>query len=166
MFRVAYEQVGSITSRELFAILRARGFREAKRKGVNGFVGIRVPESVATLPALVPEHSASSYRRGDRSPEAKRARQTQALDKKWSAELRDAPDRFAVEAKAEYLRERAEAPIRSEIARLKREARDLERIVSTLYGGTEAPPLDRDARKLRETRDRISDLYADLQRMR
>lgn len=163
IYRIAYEYTSrtgpGITSRELFAILRARGFRDSKRKGVNGFVGIRVPESIASLPALVPEHSASSYRRGDRSTEARHARARQRGDRLSRAEQPDAPDRLATQARAEHRAREHRAWIADDLPRLKREARDLERVIASVHGGAGAPEHDRDAQALRSIRDQISSIH-------
>jgi len=165
IFRVAFEATPPtarpLTTHELFAALRARGFREAKRRGVRGFVGIHVPDEVAALPALVPEHSASSYRRGDRAPEAKRARRVEGP---WRGELAASArsrghDRFT--SPATRAAQRDHEALANQIVPLKREARALEQMIGRVYG--ELPEHHRDARRLRELRDHISDLMAERQ---
>ncbi|MCZ0708742.1 hypothetical protein OYT00_01910 [Microbacterium paraoxydans] len=78
LFRLAHEALAergvALTPQRLYRALRARGFRESTRRGVAGFHGFYVVDELAEAPRFVPEHSAASYRRGDRSPEAKRAR--------------------------------------------------------------------------------------------
>ncbi|WIE70797.1 hypothetical protein [Curtobacterium sp. MCJR17_020] len=147
------------TSRELFDLLRTRGFREAKRRGVRGFVGIRVPDDVATLPALVPEHSASSYRhRGDRSEAAKRA---VALSGRWQTELRGSRTRDRFAPTSDLGAELDRKVLTDELAPLRREARDLEHMIAQTFG-TDLPEQHHDACRLRLLRDRISELSAEL----
>ncbi|SDQ83311.1 hypothetical protein SAMN02800687_2761 [Curtobacterium sp. UNCCL20] len=157
-----------LTSRELFRILRARGFRESKRQGIYGFHGIRVPEALAELPALILEHSASSYRRGDRSPEARKARHLETVAGQLQHARRQDPslprtirDRFSSpdDRAAELERESLAAVL----APLRREARELEQMIDRVYG-PEIPEQHPDARKLRRLRDRISELYAEMRR--
>lgn len=81
LYRIAYDALAErgvpLTPQRLYRALRSRGFRESTRRGVAGFHGFYVSDETARAPRLVPEHSASSYRRGDRSPEARAARKRQ-----------------------------------------------------------------------------------------
>jgi hypothetical protein len=172
VFRAAFHAMPQttrpLTSRELFRILRERGFRESKRRGVYGFHGIRVPEALAELPALVPKHSASSYRRGDRSPEARKARHLETVAGQVQHARRQDPslgrstrDRFtSPEDRAADL---ARQDLAATLIPLRREARELEQMIDRVYG-PEIPERHPDARKLRTLRDRISELYAEMRR--
>lgn len=157
-----------LTSRELFRILRERGFRESKRRGVYGFHGIRVAEALAELPALVPKHSASSYRRGDRSPEARQARHLETVAGQLQHARRQDPslpraarDRFT--SPKDRVADLARQDLADSLGALRREARQLEHMIDRVYG-PEVPEQHPDARKLRTLRDRISDLYAEMRR--
>lgn len=157
-----------LTSRELFRILRERGFRESKRQGVYGFHGIQVPDALAELPALIPKHSASSYRRGDRSPEARQARHLETVTSQLQHARRQDPssprstrDRFtSPEDRAAAL---ARQDLADTLGALRREARELEHMIDRVHG-PEIPEQHPDARKLRSLRDRISELYAEMRR--
>ena len=77
----AAESTGSQTPSptEVYLALRARGFREAKRRGVWGFVGIRTVGDAAQ-PRIKPSGTESAYlHRGDRSERARSARYTGRL---------------------------------------------------------------------------------------
>lgn len=78
-------QVGAISDRQLYALLRARGFTESTRRGVTGFRGLRVPTELHDQPRLVPDHSRASYRRGDRSPEAVELRAQEVYERRRGA---------------------------------------------------------------------------------
>jgi hypothetical protein len=150
-----------LTAPELYGILRARGFRETKRRGILGFVGIRVSPEHLDAPALVPEHSASSYRnRGDRSPEARRAlrhdRTARAILKDPTATPRSG-DRFtrAPESPGD-LHRRA---LVSEAAELNRQAGVLDNSISS---GPTPPPSDPRLRQLAALRARQSEILDQL----
>ncbi|WP_169077558.1 hypothetical protein [Microcella alkalica] len=77
LYRLAVAGGYPYSDRAFFELLRRRGFRESTRRGVAGFHGFRVSPALAAAPRLVPQHSAASYRRGDRSREAREARRLQ-----------------------------------------------------------------------------------------
>lgn len=62
------------TNREVFAALRARGFREVTRRGVRGFLGVTVSRGLAAAPRLsrVPG-TATAWDQGDRSRASREA---------------------------------------------------------------------------------------------
>lgn len=79
LHRVASEYLAAygttISSQQLTRLLKRRGFVQTTRRGRSGFRGFAVSaELAAQRGRFVPEHSEASYRRGDRSPEAKRAK--------------------------------------------------------------------------------------------
>lgn len=150
-----------LTAPELYRILRARGFQETKRRGVLGFVGIRVSPEHLTAPALVPEHSVSSYRnRGDRSPEARRAvrhaRTARAIRADPTATPRHG-DRFtpAPESPGGLHRQ----ALLSESAELNRRAGELDNALS----GSSNPPTDPRFRQLADLRARQAEILAQLE---
>ena len=111
LFRIAHEYLEPlgepITPQELYALLRLRGFRESTRRGVHGFHGFRVPPEAAEAPRLVPEHSATSYRAGDRSPAARKARyQPWAKRHPELMFLHDRVDVFTPQGLIDWLRRR------------------------------------------------------------
>lgn len=62
------------TSREVFAALRNRGFREVKRRGRVGFLGIYTVPELAAAPALSRvAGTATAYKQGDRSDASREA---------------------------------------------------------------------------------------------
>lgn len=75
--RVYPNHVGLVSDRKLYLILRARGFRESRRNGIDGFHGFANDPELAALGRLVLDYSASRYRRGDRSPDSTHLRRTE-----------------------------------------------------------------------------------------
>lgn len=61
------------STQEVYAALRARGFRETKRRGTYGFNGIYVADDVDTAPPLDTHGTARSYKAGCRCDRCKDA---------------------------------------------------------------------------------------------
>jgi len=110
---------------EVYTALRARRFRETKRRGVHGFIGIDTSHLDPDLPRVKPAGTASSYdHRGDRSERARSAvymaKAFRRLEKQvpdtastdlspWAVELWSPMDRaMMAAARRHYPRPRAE----------------------------------------------------------
>lgn len=177
IFRVAHDHLAqrgvTLTPQELYKLLRARNLTETRRPGKGwGFVGIAVPGELATAPRLVPEHSAASYRRGDRAPEAIAARKREKLHKLFASDPTNQPlttteggivdkltSRPVLNAALDREYRRSyKSRNWSEIGRLKREAADIERLIDQAGQGTELPESHWQVVKLRALRRRIDSL--------